>query len=98
MIYLYSYLSPSPLSLSLSHTHTRVILCHSLHQIHFQLLLLVSSYIKLLNLLENSIKTIPVTIISTELTGIKQQVESITFSLTNEHLRTRDGGRPMYVV
>ena len=55
-------------------------LCHSVHQIHFQLLLLVSSYIKLLNLLENSIKTIPVTIISTELTGIKQQVESVILS------------------
>ena len=51
-----------------------------MHQIHFQLLLLVSSYIKLLNLLENSIKTVPVIIISTELTGVKQQVDSAILS------------------
>ena len=61
------FLFPS-LSLSLSHTHA--VLCHSLHQIHFQFLLLVSSYIKLLNLLENNINTVPVTIINTELTEV----------------------------
>ena len=59
------------LSLSLSHTHTHTCNIMSL-SLHFQLLLLVSSYIKLLNLLKNSIKTVPVTIISTELTGVKK--------------------------
>ena len=61
--------------LSHTHTHTHAVLCHSLHPIHFQLLLLVSSYIKLLNLLENNIKTVLVTIINIELTEVKQQVE-----------------------
>ena len=54
--------------------HTHTVLYHSLHQIHFQLLL-VSSYIKLINnyiILKNIIKIVPVTIISTELTEVKQ--------------------------
>ena len=51
-------------------------LCHSIHQIHFQLLLLVSSYIKLLNLLSTGIINMSVINISQQMTDIKSQIQT----------------------
>jgi hypothetical protein len=67
-----SYSSPPSSPISIYSPHQKSLtLCHSIHQIHFQLLLLVSSYIKLLNLLTNAISN------SQDLMDISQQLNTI---------------------
>ena len=50
-------------------------LCHSVHQLHFHLLLLISSYIKILTLLNDALTQSEVTDISKQLTETKDQVQ-----------------------